>query len=185
MGGAMPLMSRLITASIRSYTLPGVVAVGLFLIFCSQATSLGQAATNTGARERQPLRYRLIVSKPSVCPNESIELELELENASNHRVLIDPRALVHTVSISREGGGVGSTGDFMGKITADQLVALEADRSYRKTISYPLQGKFFLGGLYSIHVTYGQFAKPSPKLPDLYTGTVESNTVLFEIKDCG
>jgi hypothetical protein len=113
-----------------------------------------------------------------------MSLELELENTSSHRVLLDPTALLYSVNISRTGGSIVPTGDRMGKITPDQLVALEAGSSYRKTVSYPLQGKFFSVGLYSIHATYGQFADFSPKVPDLYIGVVESNRVLFEIKDC-
>lgn len=177
------MMRRPITA-IRMYNVPGLLAIGLFFLFCYQSAPFGQSA-NTRQVEKQPLRYRLIVSEPTVCRNEGISLELELENTSSHRVLIDPTALLYSVSISRAGGALSPTGDRMGKITPDQLVALEGGSSYRKTISYPLQGKFFLVGLYSIHVTYGQFADFSPKVPDVYIGVVESNRVLFEIKDCG
>jgi hypothetical protein len=178
------MMCRPTTASIRTYNVRGVLAVGLFFLFCYQSAPFCLSA-NTGQVEKQPLRYRFIVSEPSVCRNDGISLELELENTSSHRVLIDPTALLYSVSISRAGGALVPTGDRMGKITPDQLVALEAGRSYRKTISYPLQGKFFSVGLYSIHATYGQFEEFSPKVPDLYTGVVESNKVLFEIKDCG
>jgi hypothetical protein len=131
------------------------------------------------------LRYRLIVSEPSVCRNEGLSLELELENTSSHRVLIDPTALLYSVNISRARANIIPTGDRMVKITPDQLIALEASGSYRKTIPYLLQGKFLLVGLYSIQVTYGQFAQFSPTVSDLYVGVVESNKVLFEIKDCG
>ena len=170
-------------AEIRTYSVSGVLAVGLFLLFCYSSVPFGQSA-NTRQVEKQPLGYRLIVSEPTVCRNEGISLELELENTSSHRVLIDPTALLYSVSISRAGGALVPTGDRMGKITPDRLVTLEAGSSYKKTISYPLQGKFFSVGLYSLHVTYGQFAEFSPKVPDLYIGVVKSNRVLFEIKDC-
>ena len=168
---------------ISAYTVPGVLAVGLLFLFCYQYAPLGRGAS-TREVEKQPLRYRFVISEPTVCRNEGISLELELENTSSHRVLVDPTALLYSVNISRTGGSIVPTGDRMGKITPDQLVALEAGDSYRKTVSYPLQGKFFSVGLYSIHVTYGQFADFSPEVPDVYIGVVESNRVLFEIKGC-
>jgi len=181
----MRMMCRPTTASIRTYNVPGVRAVvSLFFLFCYPSAPFGQSV-NTRQAEKLPLRYRLIVSEPTVCRNEGISLELELENTSSHRVLIDPTGLLYSVSMSRVGGALVPTGDRMGKITPDQLVALEGGSSYRKTISYPLRGKFFLVGLYTIYVTYGQFADFSSKAPDLYIGVVESNRVLFEIKDCG
>lgn len=180
----MRMMWRPTMASIKTYNVPGVLAVGLFFLFCHQPAPVGKSV-NTRQVEKQPLRYRLIVSEPTVCRSEGISLEIELENTSSQGVLIDPTALLYSVSISRAGGALVPTGDRMGKITPDQLVALEPGRSYRKTTSYPLKSKFFSVGLYSIHVTYGQFADFSPKVPDLYIGVVESNRVLFEIKDCG
>ncbi len=182
----MPMTKRLITASIRDCKMRCLVLISFLLIACMQAPSLGQSAKTERAEEKAPLRYRLIVSKPTVCAKESINLELELENISNHDVLVDPRALLHTIDISRKGGAVVSTGDPMGQVTPDQFIPLAPGKSYRKNSSYPLQGRFFSAvGLYSIHLTYGQFADPSPKLPDLYIGAVDSNTVLFEINDCG
>jgi len=172
---------RLVTASIRMRKLSLALAVGLFIFCGCHAAPLAQSA-NPKEGTTLPLRYRAIVAEPSVCLNDSISLELELENASNHRVQVDPRALLHTVSVSRERGAVQSTGDLIGK--PEQLVALGPGQSYRKNTSYPLQGKFFTIGLYSIHLTYGQFADSSPEFPDLYKGTAESNTVLFEIKAC-
>ena len=180
----MRMMRPPTAPSIRTNSVPGALAVGLLFLFCYQSAPFGQSA-NARQIAKQPLRYRLIVSEPTVCRNEGINLELELENTSSHRVLIDSTALLYSVSVSRAGGALVPTGDRMGKITPDQLVALEGGGSYRKTISYPLQGKFFSVGLYSIHVTYGQFVDFSPKVPDLYIGAVESNRVLFEIKDCG
>jgi hypothetical protein len=175
---------RLVTASIRMCRLSCALAVAGLFIFCRcHATPLAESP-NAKEVAKQPLRYRAIISEPSVCLNDSISLELELENASNHRVLVDARALLHTVRVSREGGAVLSTGDLVGKISPEQLVALEPGQSYRKTTSYPLQGKFFTIGLYSIHLTYGQFADSFPDFPDLYKGTAESNPVLFEIKAC-
>lgn len=172
-----------VTASIKMRRLSYALAVGLFIFGTWHATPLAQNSNSTEVT-KQPLRYRTIISEPSVCRNDSIRLELELENVSNRRVLVDARALLHAVSVSREGGAVQSTGDLVGKIPPEQLVALEPGQSYRKTTSYPLQGKFFTLGLYSIHLTYGQFADSSPEFPDLYKGTAESNPVLFEIKAC-
>jgi hypothetical protein len=181
----MRTMCRPTTAAIRKHNVSGVLAVGLFFLFCYPSAPFSQGANTRQVEKQPPLRYRLIVSEPTVCQNEGISLELEVENTSSHRILIDPTALLYSVTISRSGGSVVPTGDRMGKITPDQLVTLEGGSSYRKTISYPLHGKFFVVGLYSIHVTYGQFADFSPKDPDLYIGVVESNTVLFEVTDCG
>ena len=170
-------------------TKPCNKSVAHLLVFlflgCFPVGSLCQSTKANGVREKTPLRYRLIVSRSSVCPNEAITLELELENVSNHKVLIDPRGLLHNVDISRTGGAIVPRGDVMGKITQDQVVALGPGKSFRKTLVYPLQDSFFtVMGLYSIKVTYGQFAHPSPALRDLYIGVVESNVVLFEIRDC-
>jgi|SRR5690348_1536289 len=176
------MIRQLITAAIRMRKLSCALTVGLFIFCCCEAGSLGQSANTK--KITQPLRYRMIVSEPSVCLNDTISLELELENVSSRRILVDPRALLHSVTISREGGASQSTGDLMGKILPEQLVALEPGQSYRETSSYALHGKFFTIGLYSIDVLYGQFFDPSSEFPDLYKGTAESNTVLFEIKDC-
>jgi hypothetical protein len=172
-----------ITALNRRYTLSHALAVGLFILCCYKVGPLGQSA-NTREVTTQPLRYRTIVSEPSVCMNDSISLELELENTSDHRVLVNPAVLLHRIDISREGGAIQPTGDSIGKISPEQFVALEPGQSYRKTRPYLLKDKFFTTGLYSIRLTYGQFADPSSEFPDLYKGIAESNAVLFEIKDC-
>lgn len=174
---------RKVTALIVKCRLSSVLVVG-FIISCTCQAALLAQISNSKEVTGQPLRYRFIISQPSVCVNDSINLELELENVSNHRLLVDTRALLHTVSISREGGAVQSTGDLVGKISSEQLVALEPGQSYRKTTSYPLRGKFFTIGFYGIHLTYGQFADSSAEFLDLYKGTAESNKVLFEIKAC-
>jgi hypothetical protein len=175
---------RLVTASIRMCSLSCALAVaGLFIPCRCPAAPLAHSA-NAKEVAKQPLRYRAIISEPSVCRNDSVSLDLELENVGNRRVLVDTRALLHSVGVSREGGAVQSTGDLVGRIPPEQLVALEPGQSYRKTTLYPLQGKFFTVGLYTIHLTYGQLADSSPELPDLYKGTAESNPVLFEIKAC-
>jgi hypothetical protein len=127
-----------------------------------------------------------MVLKPSVCPKESLTLELELRNISSHRVLIDRTRLLYQISILGEGHGAASTGDRMGRPTKDEMVALEPGESYRKTLSYPLRESAFTetGRAHSIQVTYGQFFNPSPKFPELFKGVVESNQVLFEIIYC-
>jgi hypothetical protein len=106
----MRMMFRPIKASIREQSVPGVLAVSLFLLFCCQSAPSSQSA-NTQQVEKPPLRYRLIVSEPSVCRNEGLSLELELENTSSHRVLIDPTALLYSVNISRARANIIPTGD--------------------------------------------------------------------------
>lgn len=178
------MMKRQTTAAIRAYRLSGVLSTGLFLVFSYPSAPFGQSA-HAGQMEKQPLRYRLIVSEPTVCRGEGIDLELELQNTTNHRVLIDPTALLDSV-MSTHGNHVFGSGSIRpGKIPPDQLVALEPGASYRKTTSYPLKGEFFSAGIFSFKATYRQTERFSPQIPDLYIGFVESNRVLFEIQDCG
>jgi hypothetical protein len=160
--------------------------VSLLLLACMQVSPLGQDTKTQRVEPKPPLRYRLIVSEPSVCFKDDITLELELQNTSDHKVSIDPRVLLYMVDISRDHGATSSTGDVWGpKVRPDQTVDLAPGQSYRKTTPYSLQRKFFsAAGLYNIEVIYGQFTDPYPELPDLYTGVVDSNKVLFEIKDC-
>jgi hypothetical protein len=157
----------------------------LSLIACVKAGPASQTGDSTTAHEKKPLRYRLIALEPSVCLDQSIDLEFELENTSNRKVLIDPRALLTSVMIFHEVGARVTRADLWGKIPGDQMVSLEPGKYYRKTTSYPLHDKFFsAAGVYSIQATYGQFGHVSPELPDLYRGYVESNTVLFELREC-
>ena len=157
----------------------------LLLIACIKAAPSSQTADSTTVLEKKPLRYRLIALEPSVCMNQSVDLEFELENTSNQKVLIDPRALLTSVTIFHEVGARVTRADLWGNIPRDQLVSLEPGKYYRKTTSYPLHDKFFAAaGVYSIQATYGQFAHVSPEIPDLYRGSIESNTVLFELRDC-
>ena len=169
-----------------SYKYPVIVWGCFFFLACMQAAPLGQNSRTILAQMEPELRYRLIVLKPSVCQNEGIMLEVELQNTRDHKISINPRVLFHEISISRDGGATSSTGDLMGpKVRPDQTVDLTAGQSYRKTIQYSLKDKFFsLPGIYSIQVSYGQFTYAYSALPDLYAGVVESNKVLFEIKDC-
>jgi len=170
---------------IKRYKKAVLILISLLLPNCFQVLSFSQNVKNGEARENPPLRYRLIVSKPAVCAKEGITLELELQNTTDHRISIDPRGLLHTVEISRPGAGIVPTGDLTMKVTRDQAVGLAPDQSYRKTIRYPLQSSIFsVADVYTIKVTYGQFTDPFPALPDLYKGVVDSNSVLFEIKDC-
>jgi hypothetical protein len=158
----------------------------LIIFACVPLPSVCQKARTEGASDKAPLRYRLVVLKPSVCPKESLTLELELRNTSRHRVLIDRTGLLYQVSILGERHGEGSTGDRFGEPTKDEVVALEPGESYRRTISYPLRDSAFseTERVHSIRVTYGQFFKPSPKFPELFKGVVESNKVLFEVTYC-
>ena len=161
-------------------------AIPLCLVFflCVSLPSVCQKAKT--ASEGAPLRYRLIVLKPSVCPKESLTLELELRNISSHRVLIDRNGLLYQVSILGEGHGVLSTGDRMGEPTKDEIAALEPGESYRRSMSYPLREPAISenASVYSIKVTYGQFFNPSPRYPELFKGVIKSNEVLFETTPC-
>jgi len=180
------MISRQTAVRIRSSAIAILCFLGFWAFASIQAAPCGQAGNEKVEPEKKPLRYRLIVLKPTVCLNEGIELELELENTATRNILIDPRALLHTVNISRDGGAIVPTGDLWGKVPRDQLVALKPGESYRKTIMYSLKNTFFsVTGIYTIRVSYGQFADLSHELPNLYKGAVDSNAVLFEINDCG
>jgi hypothetical protein len=133
-----------------------------------------------------PLRYRVILSEPVVCTDTAITLELEVENSSNRQILIDPRGLLYQVTISGDASGSSSVGDLMDNPKSTDYVALGPHESYRKTVNYPLVkvALFSREGLYSLRLTYGQFAVPSPKSLNLFRGSVKSNVVLFRLKAC-
>lgn len=149
------MISRLGMVLIRACNKLAIFAVGFLFLFSFQISPLCQSINTKVVDDKPPLRYGLIVSKPTVCTGENITLELELENTSNHKVLIDPRALLHRVNFSRKGGARVPTGDPMGKIAADQFVALPTGQSYKRTVSYSLQDSFFSStGIYRIQTTY-------------------------------
>jgi len=157
----------------------------LLPVVCIKASLPSQIADSEAAHKKKPLQYRLIALEPRACLNQTIDLELELENTANQKVLIDPRALLSSVMIFHGDRALESRADRWGKIPLDQFVSLEPGNSYRKTISYSLHDKFFsVAGVYSIQVTYGQFADLSGELPDAYRGYVKSNTVLIELREC-
>jgi len=157
----------------------------LLPVVCIKASLPSQIADSEAAHKKKPLRYRLIALEPRACLNQTIDLELELENTANQKILIDPQALLSSVMIFQGNRARDSRADLMGKTPRDQFIPLEPGNSYRKTMSYSLHDKFFsVAGVYSIQATYGQFADLSRELPDVYRGYVESNTVLFELREC-
>lgn len=173
------------TLPTKPHRISALLLAILLLVGCIKAAPPSQTLDSDAAHKKKPLQYRLIVLEPHACLNQSINLELELENMANKKVLIDPRALLSSVMVFHGDGALESRADLGGNTPLHQLVSIEPGKSYRKTTSYPLHDKFFsAAGLYSIQVTYGQFAHVSPELPDLYRGYVESNTVLFELRDC-
>jgi hypothetical protein len=180
------MMQRPAVAPAKSLGKRAFVSVGLLLLACLQVPLLCQITNTPVAHEAAPLRYRIIVSKPSVCEKQNIDLDLELENASDHKVLIDPAGLLYQVTISGAGRGNSSVADRLKPPKPAEYVVLAPGDSYRKTLPYPL-GETDLSsheGIYTIRLSYGQFAAPSSKLPNLYRGSVESNEALFEIKVC-
>jgi hypothetical protein len=159
------------------------------LVFTAWAQVWPQGPAKAVARKEPPLRYRIIASKPSVCLAQGLNLELELENTSAHKVTIDRHGLFYQVglsgvSFSGEGRVKSWTGDDMKKPLPDQFVTLEPGQSYRKTVPYDLKSFDSSPGVYRIQATYGQFMHASPAVPDLFRGTVDSNEILFEVLDC-
>jgi len=152
------------------------------------AVTCGLCEYTIDARDDEPasLRYRVVISEPIVCTGAGINLELALQNVSDHRLLIDPAGLTYQITISGESSGSSSVGDPITSLKATKYIALIPGESYRKSIFYPRnKGELFSHeGLYTLRITYGQFALPSPKIANLFRGTVESNSVLFKIKEC-
>jgi len=155
----------------------------LLLVFpCISAHSQNTPAERN---EAVPLRLRLIVSEPSVCAKASISLELELQNVSAHRVMVDPKGLFYQVDFSSQHGGKGATHEAWGRAKSVGFIALAPGESYRKSVPYSLDDGFFSSaGIYTVELSYGQFVQPSAGLPDLYRGAIDSNAVLFEVRDC-
>jgi hypothetical protein len=153
------------------------------LLLCFTGTLASRAKH---ASESVPLRYRLIVSEPIVCqaPNTSIQLDLELENTSQEKLLIDPKGLLYQVNISGKGRGRLTTGDNLGTPKPDAFIPLAPGESYRSTVAYDLGEKPSIPGVYKIEATYGQFAGSNSATAGLYRGSISSNAVLFEIQYC-
>jgi len=175
------MIAQRIMASIDGPRTLATLVAGLLLIAVSPPQNAQQMAKITGPR----LRYRVIVSDPVICQGcRSIDLDLELENISDHKVSIDRFSLTYQVSISTEGRATFSTGDNFPGFAPGQLVTLAPRESYRRAAQYSPKGFDLRPGIYQVHVTYGQFVPPSPSQADLFEGTVDSNVVLFQVVVC-
>jgi len=95
-----------ITVKTRLCSMASLFLLGAFFPGYLRAAPLGQNANDEAAGHKQPLGYRLIVSKPTVCLKETIELELELENTSNRKIVIDPSLWAIYGSFARASGPV-------------------------------------------------------------------------------
>jgi len=184
-GGTAHMIKRQITSltSSRRASTPIMLAL---LIWVCQVAARPETSDRANPRSYQqpPLRYRVVAVQPEICEGKDLDLELELENTSNHTLATDPKALSYQVSITGEGQGSSSVADPLRKPSASQLVTLPPGKSYRTTVRYPLKEARFPLGIYRIRFTYGQFADESPTLPNLFRGTIDSNVVLFHIIDC-
>ncbi|MGA9248349.1 MAG: hypothetical protein WA713_20695 [Candidatus Acidiferrales bacterium] len=137
------------------------------------------------AQARPPLLLRLVISDPTVCVQGNLDLEIELRNISPQRVSVNPKHILYQITFDRDGGARSTTSEDFWKPKVPQMVSLEPGASYRTTVKYKLDDPFFLvAGIYRTHIAYGQFSAASPSSPELYTGVVDSNVVLFEVRNC-
>lgn len=145
----------------------------------SQGISKGQPEDN------HPLQFRVIAVPPTSCVGGHIDLELELRNITGRQVVIDPRGISYQISFTSEHGGRTVTSDPGPNPSSGQLITLNQNDSFRKTMMYGLDDPFFsTEGVYRVKLAYGQFARASSSQPHLYRGTIDSNEILFEIHAC-
>jgi hypothetical protein len=132
-----------------------------------------------------PLKLGVIISNPDACLSKTVKLEIELQNVSDKRVVIDPKGIFYQISFSSRTGAMGSTHDVGNSEEEVQYLSLQPGESFRKQITYPINTHFFsTPGLYRVQIIYGQFKDTPPAALDLYRGAVESNVALFEISEC-
>jgi hypothetical protein len=186
----MPLMIRQLVMVVVSFTsiFGYLVSIGGRSVR-GKSFALSTSVGDVSADDAAQLRYAVIVSEPVVCTDSAITLELEMQNLSDHEILIDPRGLLYQVTVLGDSGGSNSVGDLMDDPKPSKSIgyfSLPPKEAYRKTIKYPLvkMPLFSRAGLYSLRLRYGQFALPSPKFLNLFRGSIESNEVLFRLKAC-
>lgn len=132
-----------------------------------------------------PLQLRLIVSEPKTCLLDHLTLAVELRNIAERNISVDPRGLLYQMTFASKTAVKGSTHDIFGDRTPEHFVVLRPGESLRKNFAYPLNDPFFeAAGVYSLAIKYGQFSAPSKDDASLYKGSVMSNSVLFELRDC-
>jgi hypothetical protein len=137
-------------------------------------------------QEKQPpLKFTAIIQKPTVCSNGFLEFDVELRNISLEDVLVEPRNAFYQMHFTKQNGHKVITGDpGPGSPVLTDYIKLKPGESHRQSRKYGLEGKFFQSpGTYKVVLTYGQFSAPS-SLPNLFRGTIDSNLILFEEKDC-
>jgi hypothetical protein len=171
--------------AVRQLRIAVSLLVCTVLLFTTQVSSRNQNHELDKKDGPAPLLFRLVILKPSICERDHLDLEIELRTVSAGRVLIDPTDVLYQITFDRKGGGKGTTNDNLRSPKIEQFVSLQPGESYRKKIAYPFSDSFLsTEGVYRMSLSYGQFAPPSASFADLYRGVVDSNVVLFEVRDC-
>ena len=168
-----------------NFAKPKLLLATAAVLGCAYNFAPTQGVGTEKNENKAPLRFRIILPEPSVCAKTHLDLEIELQNTSTHAILIDPKGLLYQLSFDADNGGKAVTNDPGPNSKPGPFVTLAPGESYIKAMPYRLDDALFSSaGIYRVQLKYGQFSPPSAGSQDLYTGSVDSNVALFELREC-
>jgi hypothetical protein len=160
----------------------------IFLYALLSSVILGQTSEN----EIKPLSLIIEPINQNVCPDESLNLKVELLNTSNEDLVIDTNNVGHGQSFSvlriKNNRVTSSYYDEIGDPSPyyeGKYYLLKPNESYQTIHSISLKGEYFdTKGEYQVNINYGQFLNKTFSEKAVWRGSVKSNTVTFTINKC-
>jgi hypothetical protein len=166
---------------IQNFLLIAAVTVCLAII---PDGSAGQAAPEG------PLLFRIVLPHSTVCTGaRQLETESELRNISGRPISLSPAGIRGQIQFTNRPSSL-EDGFRSNGITADpppnwtgKTITLAPGGSYRRILKLELAPDFFTDGIYRMQIEYsGAYGGSGHK--GVFTGSIASNEVLFEIREC-
>lgn len=157
-------------------------------------TMISKPAAQT-QRTAAPLAVKLKAESRTSCRGTHLSVSAEITNTGAESLAIDMNFLWSRLSFrasSKKGkSGVGGSrvneviGDPGPSLHEPDYLILRPGDTFRKTKNLPLKDDFFqIPGKYLMQLTYGHFREATTNGVPVFTGTVTSNEIEFEITAC-
>jgi len=173
-------------------------ALLIAVLFHGVALSSVSQARTALHEEPSAVVFRIIARENTVCLGSSLRLEIELRNDSKRALRVQPNGISgvysSTTRPAREQGFPEHANhyDLFHPLPSDKqppTVMLLPGRSHRRLISLPLSDDFYrTDGIYRLSLSYSGLLHASKESantgPTLFTGSLDSNEIIFEIQDC-
>ena len=169
------------------------VCFASLLFLLSFICPCSDSSADSRQSEGQRLAMTLTIEKTSQCLKSDIALMAEITNKGDEAVSIDPGFMFYKISLIAKAPKSGAGGSSYRSITGDpgpsyenSFIVLGPGQSYKKSFKLFQKDDFFKASTnYTVAVTYGQFGKTELfNGTKIFRGTVESNTVVFNLSKC-